>query len=300
MAGTPVTYDELTEDHKKNYDAIKSQFEADLIGSFERTRSHGVRWKGFSPEGILDGVDLSLPSEERTRALRQEVNYMVAHSMHRFSESLLNSLVRIAVRVVQEIMKHQYSPSGPTLGTHQGEVPLYTRPQLPFTLVAPEQPASPAYVVYKVGGDPGDYQFMSEPPKEIPHGYVCTYMPDCNNFARTNQVAAAGISAGGVSGADADKQAWLAKYATGTMVELAALGLAAPLKDLALQADYNSLAHMVQKLTLYEQRHPELYQDKFIKRPVTLVETAEVEDPEDQEVAVAEWARGQSPCPANG
>jgi hypothetical protein len=126
MADKPVTYDELTDDHKKNYDELKSQFEADLIGSFERTRSHGIRWKGFSPEGVLDGVDLSLPSEERTRALRQEVNYMVAHSMHRFSESLLNSLERIAVRVVQEIMKHQYSPSGPTLGTYQGEIPLYT------------------------------------------------------------------------------------------------------------------------------------------------------------------------------
>ncbi|KAK1696418.1 hypothetical protein QYE76_013115 [Lolium multiflorum] len=113
MAGAP-TYEELTEDHKKNYDELKSQFEADLIGSFERTRSHGIRWKGFSPE----------------------------------------------------------------------------------------------------------------------------------------------------------------------VVELA-LGLAAPLKDLALQAEYNSLAHMVQKLTLYEQRHPELYQDKFVKRPITLVETADVEDPED-------------------
>ncbi|KAK1616587.1 hypothetical protein QYE76_022104 [Lolium multiflorum] len=78
------------------------------------------------------------------------------------------------------------------------------------------------------------------------------------------------------------------------VVELAALGLAAPLKDLALQAEYNSLAHMVQKLTLYEQRHPELYQDKFIKRPISLVETEDVEDSEDQEVAVAEWARGQS------
>ena len=50
-----------------------------------------------------------------------------------------------------------------------------------------------------------------EPPKEIPHGYVCTYVPDSNNWARTNQIAT-----GGVSGADADKQAWLAKYATGT------------------------------------------------------------------------------------
>ncbi|KAK1599885.1 hypothetical protein QYE76_018720 [Lolium multiflorum] len=269
MAGTPVTYDELTEDHKKNYDAIKSQFEADLIGSFERTRSHGVRWKGFSPEGVLDGVDLSLPSEERTRALRQEVNYMVAHSMHRFSESLLNSLERIAVRVVQEIMKHQYSPSGPTLGTHQGEIPLYTRPQLPFTLAASEQQASPAYVVYKV--------------EEADDGETDDEL-DGDRMKATAAV-------------------WLGKtseMAPAPVVELAALGLAAPLKDMALQADYNSLAHMVQKLTLYEQRHPELYQDKFIKRPITLVETAEVEDLEDQEVAVAEWARGQSLCPANG
>ncbi|KAK1678530.1 hypothetical protein QYE76_039378 [Lolium multiflorum] len=46
-------------------------------------------------------------------------------------------------------------------------------------------------------------------------------------------------------------------------VELAVVGLASPIKDMASQADYPSLAHMVQKLSLYEQRHPELYQDKF-------------------------------------
>ncbi|KAK1610621.1 hypothetical protein QYE76_034294 [Lolium multiflorum] len=78
-------------------------------------------------------------------------------------------------------------------------------------------------------------------------------------------------------------------------VELAALGLATPIKDLAFQAEYSSLAHMVQKLTSYEQRHPELYQDKF-KRPVGLVETEEAEDSAgDLEVAVAEWARGAAP-----
>jgi hypothetical protein len=82
-------------------------------------------------------------------------------------------------------------------------------------------------------------------------------------------------------------------------VELAIAGLSAPLKDLTFQADYNSLAHMVQRLTSYEQRHPELYQDKF--KRVALVETEEDEDSaEDQEVAVAEWAREQHPCPANG
>lgn len=61
------------------YDQIISLFEVDLIGSFERTRNHGIWWKGFTPEGTLDEVDLSVPLEERIRALHQEVNYMVAH-----------------------------------------------------------------------------------------------------------------------------------------------------------------------------------------------------------------------------
>ena len=86
----PVTYEELSPEHKKKYDEIKALLEADLIGSFERARNHGIRWKGFSPEGALDNVDLSVPSEERTRALRQEMNYMVAHSLHRHSQSLMN------------------------------------------------------------------------------------------------------------------------------------------------------------------------------------------------------------------
>src|SRR6185295_489410 len=87
-------------------DEVKAQFEADLIGSFERTRNHGIRWKGFSLEGALDNVDLSVPSEERTRALRQEMNYMVAHTLHRHSESLVNELECVAHRVVQEVSKY--------------------------------------------------------------------------------------------------------------------------------------------------------------------------------------------------
>jgi hypothetical protein len=95
--GNPVTYEELTHEHKQKFNEIKAFFEADLIGSFERTRHHGIRWKGFSSEGALDGVDLSLPSEECTRALRQEVKYMVAHSLHRHSESLVNAFERVTL-----------------------------------------------------------------------------------------------------------------------------------------------------------------------------------------------------------
>jgi hypothetical protein len=107
-------------------------------------------------------------------------------------------------------MKNQYSPSGPTLGSHKGELSFQTRPPLPYTFTAPESHGAPAYVVYKVEGDPMDYQFFNEPPKEVPHGYTCAYIPDNNNLVRLIQQAA-----GGVSGMDADKQAWLAKYVAG-------------------------------------------------------------------------------------
>jgi hypothetical protein len=178
--GDPITYEELTPEHKQKFDEIKALFEANLIESFERTRHHGIRWKWFSPEGALDGVDLSLPLEERTRALGQEVNYMVAHSLHRHSESLVNAFERVALRIIQEIMKNQYSPTGPTLGSHKGELPFQTKPPLPYALAALES-----------------------------HGALA-YIPDSSNPVCLIQQAA-----GEVSGMDADKQAWLAKYATG-------------------------------------------------------------------------------------
>jgi hypothetical protein len=155
--GDPFTYEELTPEHKQKFNEIKALFEADFIGSIERTRHHGIRWKGFSPEGALDGVDLSLLSEERTRAMHQEVNYMVAHSLHRHFESLVKAFERVTLRVIQEIMKNPYSPTGPTLGSHKGELSFQTRPPLHYALAAPESHGAPAYVVYKVGGDPGDY-----------------------------------------------------------------------------------------------------------------------------------------------
>jgi hypothetical protein len=38
-----IMYEELVAEHKQKYDEIKALFEADLIGSFEKTRHHGVR-----------------------------------------------------------------------------------------------------------------------------------------------------------------------------------------------------------------------------------------------------------------
>jgi hypothetical protein len=315
-----------------------------------------------------------------------------------------------------------------------------------------------------VGGDPADHQFFSEPPKEVPHGYVCAYIPDGGNPAQPTQ-----RTIGGTSIVDANKQAWLATYAIGQShegthsapgvhtvdqisailrdqfgilprrrtigytkpypseydliplppkyqlpeftkfsgaegsssiehasrylaqlgmisvldplrvrffsqsltgpafgwytslgpdsihtwkqleeqfhiqyhseaaeagianlaqvhqkrgetvaeyiqhfrevknrcysirisekeaVELASLGLVKPIRDLVFQLEFNSLAHLVQKMTVYEQRHPELYQDKF-KYQVVMVDAEDSEDSgDDQEIAVAEWARGAKP-----
>jgi hypothetical protein len=185
LKGDLVMYEEITSKHKQKFDEIKALFEADLIGSFKRTHHRDIRWKGFSSKGTLVGVDLSLPLEERTRALRQEVNYMVAQCLHRHSESLVNAFERVVLRVIQEIMKNQYSPTGPTLGSHKGELSFQTRPPLPYALAAPKSHDASAYVIYKVGGDPRDYQFFNELPKEVPHGYVCAYILDSNNSVRS-------------------------------------------------------------------------------------------------------------------
>ena len=89
-----------------------------------------------------------------------------------------------------------------------------------YSLAATGLQSSPIYVVYKIGGDPGEGQFLSELPKEIPYGYTCVYIPDNINPTRTGQLV--GTAA---SGADAEKQAWLAKYATGPSAEPSAPGV---------------------------------------------------------------------------
>jgi hypothetical protein len=77
--------------------------------------------------------------------------------------------------------------------------------------------------------------------------------------------------------------------------ELASLGLAKPIKNMGFQLEFNPLVHLVQKLTSYEQCHPDIYQDKF-KHQITFVDTEDAEDfGEVQEVAVAEWTQGPNP-----
>ena len=87
---------------------------------------------------------------------------------------------------------------------------MHTRSPIPLNSATPESYGAPAYVLYKVGGDAADCQFFTKPPDEIPTGYVCAYIPDNNQAVHTGQNTIIGAS-----GTDAEKQAWLAKYATG-------------------------------------------------------------------------------------
>ncbi|KAK1610990.1 hypothetical protein QYE76_034663 [Lolium multiflorum] len=68
--GTPVTYEDLTEELKKKYDEIKVILEADLTGSFTDPFPWR-RWKGFSPEGARWSGPVR-PVEERPEVMKQD------------------------------------------------------------------------------------------------------------------------------------------------------------------------------------------------------------------------------------
>lgn len=108
---------------------------------------------------------------------------MVTHSLHRHSETLMNVFERVAIYVVQESMKHQYSPIGPTLGSHKGEIPFQTRPPMPYSVTALETHplGSLMYVVYKMGGHPNESQFFNELPNHIPHWNSCMCPRSCRH-----------------------------------------------------------------------------------------------------------------------
>ncbi|KAK1642271.1 hypothetical protein QYE76_060076 [Lolium multiflorum] len=59
------------------------------------------RWKGFTEAHLMEWT--CPPRPKNTRSLRQESNFMVAHALHRHAESLVNTLERVALRVIQEI-----------------------------------------------------------------------------------------------------------------------------------------------------------------------------------------------------
>jgi hypothetical protein len=55
---------------------------------------------------------------------------------------------------------------------------------------------------------------------------------------------------------DVKNQCYLTRISEKEAVDMASLGLVKPIKDLIFQLEFNSLAHLVQKLTSHEQHHP--------------------------------------------
>ncbi|KAK1679749.1 hypothetical protein QYE76_040597 [Lolium multiflorum] len=80
-----------------------------------------------------------------------------------------------ASRVIQEIMSHQYSPPSTSSRDASRRVATPVPSTAAICVGSTRSVGYPAFVVYKIGGDPSDYQFLAEAPKEIPQGYACTY-----------------------------------------------------------------------------------------------------------------------------
>jgi hypothetical protein len=76
----PITYEEMSEEHKQKYDEIKAAFEADLLSSFERTRHHGIRWKGFSSEGhSMKWIYLPLQKNVLGLSVKRSITWWLTH-----------------------------------------------------------------------------------------------------------------------------------------------------------------------------------------------------------------------------
>ncbi|KAK1660840.1 hypothetical protein QYE76_048999 [Lolium multiflorum] len=139
------------------------------------------------------------------------------HWLHRHSENLVNVLERVAARDPGD-HEPPYSPSDQLSGLIKESCHSSPVHRCHMRWQHAEVPTTPAFLVYRIGGDPSDYQFLMEAPKEIPHGYACMYVPDCGDWALTNQATTSGTPAktGGTSATELEKQTWLTKCATPT------------------------------------------------------------------------------------
>ena len=61
----PPTLDDLTGEHRRKYDQVMAGLTEEVLKYFMWTRSGGIKCTG-TLESTLDGVDLSVPSEEHS------------------------------------------------------------------------------------------------------------------------------------------------------------------------------------------------------------------------------------------
>jgi len=100
--------EDLTPEHKRKFDQVMEDLAKEVLDHFVWTRNGGARLVG-DPESALSGIDLSVPSEERSQALRQEINYMIHHTLLRQTEVILNSVDNVVARVVKSVLAGEYN-----------------------------------------------------------------------------------------------------------------------------------------------------------------------------------------------
>jgi len=128
---SPPSYEDLPADLQKHHDRILAKLKEELIKHFVRTRTGSFRTTGH-PETLLDGVDLSAPSEQRTASLRQEIESIVHHALVRQQRVMLNSLQGLINDTIKAVSAGESVNKGPTFGTFSGEDRIYgTGPEFP-------------------------------------------------------------------------------------------------------------------------------------------------------------------------
>ena len=166
------TLEDLPAEHRQVYDQTLADLGKEILKRFTWTHNGGVRFIGTA-ECSLDGIDISVPSEERSRALGQEMNYMIGHALLRQTEVLLNSMDNIVARVVRSVLAGEYQQdTGPVINPHVGEKRFYTRPLNIPQINAPEGTKA-EFILYAPEDQNDRPTYYDDPPAFIPEGYNC-------------------------------------------------------------------------------------------------------------------------------
>ena len=114
---SPPMLDDLTAEHKRKYDQVMVDLGKEVLKQYTWTHNGGIRYIG-DPESAISGIDLSVPSEERSQALRPEINYMIHHAIIRQTEVILNSMDNIVARVVKSVLAGEHDQDiGPVINS---------------------------------------------------------------------------------------------------------------------------------------------------------------------------------------
>ncbi|KAG2622111.1 hypothetical protein PVAP13_3NG283882 [Panicum virgatum] len=182
--------DDLTAEHKRKYDQVMADLGKEVLKQYTWTRNGGIRYIS-DPESPLSRIDLTVPSEERSQALRQEVNYMIHHAIIRQTEVILNSLDNVVARVVKSMLAGEHDQDiGLVINSHAGEKKFYTRPLQVPQVNAPEGTKAEfiPYALQDRNDRPSCYE---EATAFIPEGYICQlrYRPPAREAGANNHTA---------------------------------------------------------------------------------------------------------------